>query len=187
MLIENERKLYVKKLLVLCMTLLLSGCTIYKEEKINQLPKEEKNIVSNEEAYEIVKEKYKQMEDSYTEIIGTTPIIYEDNKKYYTLNNYEELTNIYTETMLQKYNEENNILLKENKYYSYLLPKTKAEYDEITYTEISITESKIKYNILLYKCTKEVEGKCKNSSLITNLFELEKINEEWKIANYKVK
>lgn len=177
----------MKKLLTLCAILLLSGCTIYKEEKKEQPKNEEKNIISNEQAFEIIKERYKQMEDSYTEIVGTTPTIYENDKKYYTLNNYKELTEIYTENMLEKYNQDNNILLKDEVYYSYSLPRTKAEYDEITYTEISVTENKIKYNILLYKCTKEEDGKCKKSTLTTNPFELEKVNEEWKIANYKVK
>lgn len=177
----------MKKLVIMCAVLLLSGCTLYKEEKINQLEHSKKNIISNEQALEIIKERYKQMEKSYTEIYGSSPVINENNKKYYALSNYSELTNIYTEKMLKKYNDDNNIIEKDGIFYSSLLPKSIIEYDEIAYTEISVTENKIKYNVLLYQCEKTDAEKCKNSTLITNPFELEKVNEEWKIANYKVK
>ena len=89
--------------------------------------------------------------------------------------------------MLEKYNEDNNVLLKDNVYYSSYLPRTKVDYDEINYTEISITEEKIKYNILLYKCTMMENEKCKNFSLTTNLFELEREDDEWKISSYDIK
>lgn len=176
----------MKKLLALLAILLLTGCSLYKEVKVEPNVENEKILITSEQALEIVKERYKQMEDSYTLIAGSEPIIYENEKRYYTLANYNELTNMYTQKMLNKYNEDNNVLLKDNVYYSYSLPRTKAEYDEIAYTEISITENKIKYNILLYKCTKTEEEKCKNSSLTTNPFELERENDEWKISNYKV-
>lgn len=178
----------MKKLITLCVLILsLTGCTLYREELKTTTKEESKNILSSEEALELIKEKYEQMEKSYTEISGTYPVIYENNKTYYTLINYNELTKIYNEEMLKKYNEENNIIEKENIYYSYSLPKTKAEYDDMSYTEISVTENKIKYNILLYKCAEKKNDKCKNSTLKTNQFELEKENNEWKISNYSVK
>ena len=177
----------MKKIITMCILILsLTGCTLYIEESKNATKNESKDILSSEKALELIKEKYEQMEKSYTEISGTYPTIIEDNKTYYTLVNYEELTKIYNEKMLKKYNEENNIIQKENSYYSYLLPKTKAEYDDISYTEISITENKIKYNILLYKCVEKKDEKCNNSTLTTNQFELEKENNEWKISNYEV-
>lgn len=178
----------MKKLILLfSILIILTGCTSYKEESRGNNKNNKPILLSTEQALEIVKERYKQMENSYTEIIGSTPTIYENEKKYYTLTNYEELTNIYTEKMLKKYNEENNIIKKDNIFYSYSLPRYKIDYDEITYTEISVTENKIKYKVLLYKCTEKVEEKCKNFALTTNPFDLEKINEEWKIANYKNK
>lgn len=177
----------MKKLLAIPAILLLTGCSLYKEVRVEPQIKNEKNIVTSEQALEIIKERYKQMEDSYTEIAGTMPTIYENEKRYYTLSNYQELTGIYTKKMLDKYNEDNNVLFKDDVYYSSSLPRTKADYDEINYTEISITEDKIKYNILLYKCIKMENEKCKNSSLTTNPFELERENDEWKISNYKVK
>ena len=177
----------MKKIITMCILILsLTGCTLYIEESKNATKNESKDILSSEKALELIKEKYEQMEKSYTEISGTYQTIIEDNKTYYTLVNYEELTKIYNEKMLKKYNEENNIIQKENTYYSYLLPKTKAEYDDISYTEISITENKIKYNILLYKCVEKKDEKCNNSTLTTNQFELEKENNEWKISNYEV-
>ncbi len=177
----------MKKIILLCTIIILTGCTSYKEEARTFSENNKPSLLSTEQALEIVKERYKQMEKSYTDIQGTTPTIYENNKTYYTINNYDELTNIYNEKMLKKFNDDNNILKKDDSIYSYSLPRYKIEYDEITYTEISVTENKIKYKVLLYKCTEKVNEKCKNFALTTNPFDLEKINDEWKISNYKIK
>ena len=178
----------MKKIILFCtLVIILTGCTSYKEEARGNNKNNKPTLLSTEQALEIIKEKYKEMENSYTEIIGTTPTIYENDKTYYTLSNYNELTNIYTDKMLKKYNEDNNVIKKNDTYYSCSLPRYKIDYDEITYTEISVTENKIKYKVLLYKCTEKEEEKCKNFALTTNPFDLEKVNEEWKIANYKAK
>ena len=177
----------MKKLLMIPAILLLTGCSLYRELSVEPQIKDEEVIVTSEQALDIVKGMYEKMEKSYTDIVSSLPTIYESDKKYYTLTNYLELTDIYNEEMLDKYNSDNNVLLKDGVYYSSYLPKTKADYDEISYTEISITEERIKYNILLYKCTEMKDDKCKNSSLTTNLFELEIINGDWKISDYKVK
>ena len=79
----------------MCIIILsLTGCTLYREELKTTTKEESKNILSSEEALELIKEKYEQMEKSYTEISGTYPTIIEDNKTYYTLINYNELTKI---------------------------------------------------------------------------------------------
>ena len=178
----------MKKIILFCtLVIILTGCTSYKEEARGNNKNNKPTLLSTEQALEIIKEKYKEMEKSDTEIGGTTPTIYENDKTYYTLSNYNELTNIYTDKMLKKYNEDNNVIKKNDTYYSCSLPRYKIDYDEITYTEISVTENKIKYKVLLYKCTEKEEEKCKNFALTTNPFDLEKVNEEWKIANYKAK
>ena len=72
----------MKKLLAIPAILLLTRCSLYKEVRVEPQTKNEKNIVTSEQALEIIKERYKQMEDSYTEITGTMPTIYENEKRY---------------------------------------------------------------------------------------------------------
>ena len=68
----------------MCIIILsLTGCTLYREEIKGSTKEKPKNVLSSEEALELIKEKYQQMEKSYTEISGTYPTIYENNKTVY--------------------------------------------------------------------------------------------------------
>ena len=94
----------MKKIILFCtLVILLTGCTSYKEETKGNNKNNKPTLLSTEQALEIIKERYKEMEKSYTEIMGTTPTISENNKTYYTLSNYNDLTQIYTDKMLKKY------------------------------------------------------------------------------------
>lgn len=183
----------MKKVLITISVLLLTACSLYKElpsdnEGINN---NNKNVLSSENALEVVKEKYKLFEESYTNLTTSYESIYKDNKRYYLVTNYDTYKNIYTEEALEEYNKDNNIILEGEKYYSSNIPRLKYDYDEIAYTEISITENKMKYNVLMYKCTKTEtknnETVCKNSSLETNSFELVKKDDNWLISVYEMK
>lgn len=183
----------MKKVLIAISVLLLAGCSSYKDlssddEEINN---KNKNVLSSENALEVVKEKHKLLEESYTNLTTSYESIYKDNKRYYLLTNYDNYKNIYAEEALNQYNSDNNVILEGEKYYSYSIPRLKYDYDEISYTEISITENKMKYNVLMYKCTKtEKKGEeviCKNSSLETNSFELVKKDDNWLISVYEMK
>ena len=123
----------MKKIILFCtLVILLTGCTSYKEETKGNNKNNKPTLLSTEQALEIIKERYKEMEKSYTEIMGTTPTISENNKTYYTLSNYNDLTQIYTDKMLKKYNEDNNVIKKDDTFYSYSLPRTKANNKRIT-------------------------------------------------------
>ena len=183
----------MKKVLIALSTILLTACSLYKElpSDNDETKNNNKNVLSSASALEVVKEKYALLEESYANLTSSYESITKDNVRYYLLTNYNNYENIYTEEALQKYQEDNNIIKEGENYYSSKIPKLKYDYDEITYTEISITETKIKYNVLMYKCTK-TENKnnetiCKNSALETNSFELEKKDDKWLISTYEMK